>query len=303
MRLLRSLLLSATVLCAAHPAGAVEYTFGLYSLGSGAVGAGQLPPAGLYFTTAVNAVHLDKSISVPFGTTLSAQANIAPVFVGNIMGVLPEEILGGHLALSLTSGFGESTVTAGLGPIQRSTQGWGAADTILGAALGWQVTKEFSHKLSFSQWLPTGRYEPGFYAIIGLNRPGSNISWGATYIEPTNGIEVSGTAGFTIEGYNAQTAYRSGDALHFEESISKHFENGFRAGVYSYQYQQVTPDTGAGARLGAFETSAVAIGPTFGYMTLINGHLVSFTLQGAHEIAVRNRLPQTSGILSATYKF
>ncbi|MCW2286239.1 hypothetical protein M2323_004126 [Rhodoblastus acidophilus] len=303
MRLLRPLLLSAAVLCAAQPAGAVEYTVGLYSLGSGAVGAGQLPPAGFYFTTAVNALHLDKSISTPFGATLSAQANIAPTFVGNILGVLPQDVLGGHLALSLTSGFSESTVTAALGPIQRSTQGWGAADTILGVALGWQLSPTFSHKISFSQWLPTGRYEPGFFPIVGMNRPGSNFSWGATYIEPTNGIEVSGTAGFTIEGYNAQTAYHSGDALHFEESISKHFGNGFRAGVYSYQYQQVTPDTGAGARLGSFEASAVAMGPTFGYMTMINDHLVSFTLQGAHEVAVKNRLAQTSGILSATYKF
>jgi len=303
MRLFRSALFAATLGFCAQPAAAVEYTIGLYTLGSGAVGAGQLPPAGVYFTTAMSANHYANSVTTPFGgLTLAAQANIAPIVSGNILAVIPNEILGGHLALSMTSGFAQSTINASINAFERSVQGWGATDTVLGAALGWQVTQEFSHKITFSQWIPTGRYDTGFFAIIGLNRPGFDVSWGATYMDPT-GIEVSGTLGFTIEGYNTLTSYRSGDALHFEESLSKHFGNGFRAGVYSYQYDQITADSGAGARLGAFETRAVGIGPSFGYMTLIDGHLVSFTLQGAHEVAVKNRLTQTTGILSATYKF
>lgn len=306
MRLLRPLVSvgAALAFCAPQAADAVEYTLGLYSLGSGAIGAGQMAPAGVYFTTALNAAQFQNSKVIPYGgLTLAARANIAPTFVGNLMAVLPDEILGGHLALSVTSGAALSTVTASLGGLERTVQGWGGTDTVLSASLGWQVTKEFSHKITFSQWLTTGSYETGFFPIVGLNRPGSDFSWGATYLNPANGIEFSGTAGFTIEGYNDLTSYRSGDAMHFEESVSQHFANGFRAGVYSYQYEQVTGDSGAGARLGPFETSAIAVGPTFGYMTQFDGHLVILTLQGAHEVAVQNRLRATTGLLSATYKF
>ena len=109
--------------------------------------------------------------------------------------------------------------------------------------------------------------------------------------------------GFTIEGFNPATDYRSGDALHFEEGLVKHFDNGVQLGVISYQYVQVTPDTGSGAILGPFETRAVAVGPTAGYTTLINGHIVSFTAQAAQEVAMQNRLRQTTGSFSVTYKF
>jgi hypothetical protein len=290
--------------CAPHSAGAVEYTIGLYSLGSGAVGAGQLPPAGVYFTTALAANHYQNSTIIPYGgLSLAARANVAPAFLGNILAVMPDEVLGGRFAVSMTSGFALSSVNASIANIERSVQGWGAADSIVSAALGWQVTPEFSHKITVSQWIPTGRYQTGFFPIIGLNRPGSDFSWGATYMLPANGLELSGTAGFTLEGFNDLTSYRSGDALHFEESISKHFDNGFRAGVYSTQYAQVTGDSGAGAKLGPFKTSAVGVGPSFGYITMLGGHLVSITLQGAHEVAVKNRLIQTTGILSVTYKF
>jgi hypothetical protein len=237
-----------------------------------------------------------------------AKANFAPAEIENLLAVVPEPVLGGHLSMSVTSGVAQTILDAsivgsrGVG-VERSVQGWGAADTTLRLSLGWDVTPTFSDKLSVTQWLTTGRYEPGFFPIVGLNRPGTDVSWGATYVEPTNKIEFSGTVGFTIEGFNAATSYRSGDAVHFEEGLLKHLDNGVQFGVISYQYVQVTPDTGSGAVLGPFETRAVGVGPTVGYTTLINGHIVSFTLQGADEVAVQNRLRQTTGFFSATYKF
>jgi hypothetical protein len=299
----------SAVLCVAAPAKgrAVEYSIGLYPLGSGAVGAGQTPPAGVYFTTAIDYTRF-QSATVPFGgLDLSAKAAFAPGVIGNLLWVLPEPVLGGHLSMSVTSGLDQTIVDASVvGPAasaERSVQGWGVTDTTLRLSLGWDVNSALSDKISVSQWAPTGRYEPGFFPINGLNRPGTDFSWGATYIDPTYKIELSGTVGFTIEGFNPATDYRSGDAVHFEEGLLKHLDNGVQFGVISYQYVQVTPDTGSGAILGPFETRAVAVGPTVGYTTLINGHIVSFTLQAAQEVAVQNRLRQTSGLFSATYKF
>ncbi len=300
----------SAALCVAMPTKgrAVEETFGLYALGSGAVGAGQTPPAGVYFTTAIDYGRFQASTPVPYGgLTLTAKAAFAPGAIGNILWVVPQPVLGGHLSMSVTSGLAQSILDASVvgaaASAERSVQGWGATDTTLRLSLGWDVNSTFSDKLSVSQWLPTGTYEPGFFPIVGLNRPGTDFSWGATYIEPTYKIELSGTVGFTIEGFNPATSYRSGDAVHFEEGLLKHFDNGVQLGVISYQYVQVTPDTGSGAVLGPFETRAVGVGPTAGYTTLINGHIVSFTLQAAQEVAVQNRLRQTTGLFSAPYKF
>ncbi len=312
MRVSPSLLLvgMSAALCIAVPTKgrAVEETFGLYSLGSGAVGAGQTPPGGVYFTTAISYGNFQASTPVPFGgLTLTAKANFAPAEIENLLAVVPEPVLGGHLSMSVTSGVARTILDASIagvaGSAERSVQGWGATDTTLRLSLGWDVSPTFSDKISVSQWLTTGKYEPGFFPIAGFNRPGTDISWGATYVEPTNKIEFSGTVGFTIEGFNPATSYRSGDAVHFEEGLLKHLDNGVQFGVISYQYIQITPDTGSGAVLGPFETRAVGVGPTVGYTTLINGHIVSFTLQGAQEVAVQDRLRQTTGFFSATYKF
>lgn len=300
----------SAALCVAAPTNgrAIEYTLGLYPLGSGAVGAGQTPPAGVYFTTALDFGRFQSSTPVPFGgLVLTAKAAFAPAEIGNLLWVVQQPVLGGHLSMSVTSGLANSNVDARLAGVpasaEKSVEGWGFTDTTLRLSLGWDVNPSLSDKISVSQWLPTGRYQPGFFPIVGLNRPGTDFSWGATYLEPTNKIELSGTVGFTIEGFNPATSYLSGDAVHFEEAILKHFDNGVQFGAFTYQYVQVTPDSGSGAILGPFETSAVGVGPTAGYTTLISGHIVSLTLQGAHEVAVHDRLRQTTGLFSATYKF
>jgi hypothetical protein len=297
---------AAVLVSASTPSNAVEYTLGLYALGTGAVGAGQTPPAGVYFTTAFSYSHLESSKDIAFGgTTITAKADL-PVFAGNILAVLPDEFLGGHLSVSGTSGVGNILIDASVvGRIagQKSVQGWGLTDTSLRASLGWEIGPTFSHKISVTQVLPSGRYNTGFYPILGLNRLGTDVSWGATFIEPSNKIELSGTAGFTYEGYNPLALYRSGNAVHFEEGLSKHFDNGFRLGVISYQYVQVSDDSGQGAKLGPFRTRAVAVGPSVGYTTIVGGHLIIFTIQATHEVAARNRLKQTTGLFSTTVKF
>lgn len=290
----------------AGPAQAVEQTFGLYALGSAAVGAGQTPPAGVYLTTAVSYSQFHASKDIPFGGLNITLDAYLPVVVGNLTAVIPQEILGGHLSLSATSGFANirEIVGASAGAtINKTVQGWGATDTNIRMAIGWEVSPVFSHKLSITEYFPTGQYATGLAPIIGLNRNGADFSWGATLIEPTTKLEFSGTAGFTLEGYNPATSYRSGNTVHFEEGISKHFDGGFRVSAISYQYLQVAPDTGSGAKLGAFRTRAVAVGPSVGYTTLIADHLVSFNLQATREVAFRNRLRQTNVQFSTTVKF
>lgn len=299
-------LAAGMLFCGFDRADAVEFGLTLYPLGTGAIGAGQMPPVGVYLTDAFSYTQFQASKPVPFaGSTITAKLYV-PVTTIDILAVLPQTFLGGHVALSGSTGYGNMQFNAGLiGPlvVQRSTNGWGLTDSTLRAAISWDVNPTFSHKLSITGFLPTGLYSAGFFPDLGLNRPGADISWGATYIEPTSKIELSGTVGFTYEGFNIQTLYSSGNAVHFEEALSKHFDKGFQAGVISYQYLQVSNDTGAGAVLGPFRTRAVAVGPSFGWTTEIAGHLVFFNAQATREVAFDHRLQETTGIFSTTLKF
>ncbi len=287
-------------------ADAAESSFSIYTLGTGAVGAGQTPPPGWYFTTSTAYEHFEASKSILFGGTKIIAKADAPVFVGNMLAVFPQEFLGGHLSVSATGGVGnlrlDASVVGGLKG-EKVTQGTGAIDTSVRTSLGWELGPTFSHKISVTELLPTGRYDLGFNPNIGLNRFGTDVSWGATYIEPTTKVEFSGTAGFTYEGYNPATQYRSGNAVHLEEAIIKHFANGFQFGAISYQYQQVSGDSGAGATLGPFRTREVGIGPSAGYTTLVGGHIVVLSGQVTTEVATEHRLKETAGSLALTVKF
>ena len=302
----RICLVAAIGLAGPSAARAVESTFMLYSLGSGAVGAGQMAPEGIYFTTIGVYSEFNKSVEITFGgTALTAKAYL-PAAIGSAMFVAPTDVLGGRVAFTVTSGFGNLLVDAStVGGVNRdrSTRGWGGTDTSIQSSIGWDINANLSHKLSVTQWIPVGRYDDGFNPNIGLNRYGADVSWGVTAIEPNNKIELSGTAGFTLEGYNPATAYRSGNSVHLEEGLFKHFDNGLRLGAVSYQYDQLCPDGGAGARLGAFRTRAVGVGPSAGYTTEIGGHMVIFGAQATREIADANRLRQTGGQLTTTVKF
>lgn len=299
-------LAAGLLICGVDRAGAVEYTLGLYALGTGAVGAGITPPVGVYLTDAFSYTQYQASKQIPFGgTTLTGKAYI-PATTVDILAVLPQTFLGGHISLSGSTGYGNMQLNASaFGPftVQQSTNGWGMTDSSVRASIGWEVNPTFSHKLSVTGYLPSGLWSGGFSPFLGLNRPGVDISWGGTYIDPTTKIELSGTIGFTYEGYNPQTFYSSGNTVHFEEGLSKYFDKGFRAGIISYQYLQISDDTGAGAVLGPFRTSAVAVGPSFGWTTEIAGHIVSFNAQATRDVAFHNRLQDTTGLFATTLKF
>jgi hypothetical protein len=304
--LLCTCLAAGMLICGVDRSEAVEYTLGLYALGTGAVGAGITPPVGVYLTDAFSYTQYQTSKQIPFaGTTLVGKVYI-PATTVDILAVLPQTFLGGHISLSGSTGYGNMQLNASaFGPFafQQSTNGWGMTDSSVRASIGWEVNPTFSHKLSITGYLPTGLYSGGFNPFLGLNRPGVDISWGATYIDPTTKIELSGTAGFTYEGYNITTFYSSGNAVHFEEGLSKYFDKGFRAGIISYQYLQISDDSGAGAVLGPFRTDFVGVGPSFGWTTEIAGHAVSFNAQATRDVAFVHRLQATTGIFATTLKF
>jgi hypothetical protein len=60
-------------------------------------------------------------------------------------------------------------------------------------------------------------------------------------------------------------------------------------GVVGYAYQQVSGDSGSGAKLGSFKSRDFGIGPQIGYFVPIGAMKGYFNLKGYGEFAAVNR--------------
>jgi hypothetical protein len=142
---------------------------------------------------------------------------------------------------------------------------------ILPFMLGWKKG-DLSYAATFGIYAPTGKFEEGQLANLGKNywtfEPGVNLNWLSSKI----GTEVSVFAGFDFSTRNDKTDYQSGDVVHLDATVAQHLPllGGFAGvGANAFYYQQITGDSGTGARLGDFEGRTSGIGPVISYATKI----------------------------------
>ena len=72
------------------------------------------------------------------------------------------------------------------------------------------------------------------------------------------------------------------------------------AGIAGFHYQQVTGDSGAGARLGDFKGRVTSLGPVVTYNFNLGKIPVSTQLMWTHDFDVENRLEGDLGILTVS---
>jgi hypothetical protein len=112
-------------------------------------------------------------------------------------------------------------------------------------------------------------------ANVGKNfwtfEPGLSVSWLSSKI----GTEVSLFAGFDFNTKNDKTDYQSGNVFHLDATVAQHLPllGGFvGVGANAFYYQQVSGDSGSGAKLGGFEGRTIGVGPVLSYATKIGRH-------------------------------
>lgn len=149
--------------------------------------------------------------------------------------------------------------------------------------------------------IPSGTYVAGQLSNVSLNRPAIDIFGAITWLDPAIGWDLSAAAGFTFNRTNTATDYKTGDEFHLEWGATKYLTKEFTIGMVGYFYQQLTPDSGGGARLGAFEGRVVALGGTFGYTFEVGKIPVSTRLKGYREFDVQNRMEGTAGFLTVAF--
>jgi hypothetical protein len=211
---------------------------------------------------------------------------------------LPQQVLGGQLALSLLGVAGQNVGSASAiltGPNgmiisrSRTDTATGFGDLLPQATLKWNSgVNNFMTYVTGD--IPVGSYEATRLANLGIGHGAIDGGAGYTYFNPATGHEFSVVGGLTYNFENTHTDYQNGIDLHLDWAASQFLSKQLFVGIAGYLYQQVTGDSGAGAKLGPFESSTIGIGPQMGYLFPVNDKVQGlFGLKGYVDLASENR--------------
>lgn len=225
------------------------------------------------------------------------------------MWVTPAKILGGDLAFSATvPTFGEPRVNASLlvnsprlGPIGANVTDArvNLSDFLVSSFLGWH-SGNFHWQLGVSGIIPSGSYVQGQLSNASLNRPAVDLFGTLTWLDPKIGVDLSMAMGVTFNQVNRATDYKTGDEFHLEWAASKYITKELTIGLVGYFYQQLTADSGTGAKLGAFEGRVIALGGTVGYTFEVGKLPISTRIKVYREFDVQNRMEGTAGYFTVS---
>jgi len=114
--------------------------------------------------------------------------------------------------------------------------------------------------------IPVGAYDSNRLANLGIGHGAIDAGVGYTYLDEKTGREFSAVTGLTYNFKNVSTDYQNGVDWHLDWGASQYLSKQLFVGLVGYFYQQVTPDIGQAAFLGANESRVVGIGPQIGYL-------------------------------------
>jgi hypothetical protein len=114
--------------------------------------------------------------------------------------------------------------------------------------------------------IPVGIYSSSSLANLGIGHGAADAGGGYTYLDEKAGREFSAVAGFTYNLTNTHTDYQNGVDFHLDWGASQYLSKQVFIGAVGYVYNQVSPDSGSGDKVGAFESRVIGVGPQVGYL-------------------------------------
>jgi hypothetical protein len=164
--------------------------------------------------------------------------------------------------------------------------------TLLPLLMAWKCDSwQFNAALPI--YVPTGDYEVGSLANPGRNYWTFDPTVGVSYSNETTGFNAALHTGITINTENDDTNYKSGSAWHTELSVQQLLPLGpgfLGIGFNAWYYDQVTGDSGRGARLGDFEGRSTGIGPVLTYILPVGDDTLVGEVRWMPELDTRRRL-------------
>jgi hypothetical protein len=239
----------------------------------------------------------NPALNVNLNANLNASADLA-IIVPSYVFATP--ILGGQLAVQMGTVVGSTSASVN-GTLSATLPPFGLvrtdsiSDTVTGfgdlyplASLKWNAgVHNFMTYITGD--IPVGNYSSTSLANLGLGHGAIDGGGGYTYFNPATGHEFSAVAGFTYNLKNQTTQYQSGVDFHLDWGASQFLSKQFFIGLVGYAYDQISADSGAGDRVGAFESRVFAAGPQLGYIFPIAGKQGFLGLKAYGEFGAKNR--------------
>jgi hypothetical protein len=260
-------------------------------------------------------IHLDATAGG--GKALQHNANIVAglhakadvgVFLPTYTFATP--VLGGQLTI------GAATVPGNIGVGINATLTGPRGNTISGSAFDDRFTWGDVYYIGTLKWnfgvnnfmtyvfgnIPSGTYDSTRLANLSPGFVSVDTGAGYTYLDPKTGHEFSVVAGFSFNGTNTALDYRNGVDFHADWAASQFIGKSVHAGLVGYVYQQVTGDSGTGAKLGDNKGTAVGIGPQIGFFfPAWEGYTGYLNIRGYWDVFTENR--PTSQTVLVTLSF
>jgi hypothetical protein len=210
----------------------------------------------------------------------------------------PMSMLGGQAAFSILTAPGNVGVGIGAtltGPLGNSISGERTDNRTTLSDVYYQGTLKWNQGVHnemvyLTGNIPSGTYDPNRLANLNLGFVAWDAGAGYTYLDLKTGHEFSVVGGFTYSLPNPFLQYQNGIDFHVDWAASQFVSKNVHIGLAGYLYQQVTDDSGPGAKLGGFRGRAVGIGPQIGFIIpLSDGYQGYLNLRGYKDLEVENR--------------
>ena len=213
-------------------------------------------------------------------------------------------VLGGQLSVALLGVYGRlgtslnTTLAGTLGTplgtipfarsdmINESVTGFG--DLYPQAFLRWNAGVN-NYMVYMTGDIPVGAYDSTRLSNIGIGHGAVDGGAGYTYFDPKTGHEFSGVLGFTYNGTNPSTQYKSGVDMHLDWGASQFLTKQLQVGVVGYVYDEIGCDGGVGDRVGCFQSRVIGVGPQLGYIIPLGAMQAYVNLKGYGEFDAQNR--------------
>ncbi|MGK6315734.1 SphA family protein [Neorhizobium sp. DT-125] len=293
-------------------AKAAEAAAGRYIPGAYATpGAGIVPPVpGLYWGWSNAYYHGDASGAVPYGDGTVAVGLEADTVASILAGIyVPNWDLPGNwtyaFQAALPFGYTYAKATVGLADVVDETAGLGDI-AITPLLFGWHNdAKDLWISTGLTITAPTGRWQEGQLAFVGLNYWTFTPTIGITRLIPEHGLDLSAKLGVDINTRNPDTDNYSGATAHLDLAMTKSVTENWQVGaIAGFLYQFEDDDSAfANARDDGFKGRSVAIGPLVKYKAKVGTTEIDLSLSWAHELAVENRMKGDAFFFTVSGKF
>ncbi len=243
---------------------------------------------------------------IPIGglKSLGLDANVDVLTLGALY-TIDETVWGAHYSFGAFVPYSWMEIEGNVNDreVQDSAQGIGDI-TFIPAMLAWK-DDSWQYGASLSIYAPTGDYNAGDLANLGLNYWTADPVVSMAYGNPETGFNFGAFMGVTFNSENSATDYKSGSMFHLEASMQQLFPVGpgyMALGVDAFYFKQASGDSGSGARRD-FKGQTTGIGPVVNYILPAGDNSWVFEAKWLPESNVENRLKGDYIWVKVVYQF